>query len=1243
MPHGAAILVACLLALPTAPAADAVTAPAADPFVVQASTADASSADPSIADASIADASSAASVLPDPASVDAPDRSYPDPASVEGPSQQYRDAMAHEADRLSLDPFRPVTVELAGAPAGGATPGEASGTARLAARTAPQAVVRSTGLRREVLGFLPYWELGTANLTLDWSVLSTIAYFGVTAGANGTLVSSDGGWAGWRSGNLTDVIDQAHRHATRVVLSVERFGWTTSQLAASAALLASPSARATLVSRVVTQVVSRGVDGVNLDFEPIPGGQEANFVALVRQLRSALDAKLPGASLTVDTMASADGYDVAGLTADGAADAVFVMGYDFRTASARAAGSIDPLNGPAYDLQDTVTRYLGLTDPSHVILGIPYYGRAWTTTSSAPNAPTVPDGRTVAVDYTDAAALAAQYGRRWDPIEQSPFVVYRRTLCTGCAAAWRELYYDDAQSLGLRYDLANRAGLRGVGMWSLGKDGDDPVLYAALTNKLVRDTTPPQAGIVALPESVDDPSIPVRWVARDDWSGVVRYDVQVSVDGEPWTAWLSGVTATSATWTGMAGHGYAFRVRAVDGRGNVGAWDVDSTWEPVLTLGDGAFATVEDGPLNVRSAPGTTARVLGQLQAGETVAIAGGGVPAADGYTWYRVTAPVAQWAPVDLVHTGVWVAGTGNGRQFLRARQAPNAVTVDAEIGNLAFTALDAPGGVAAALPPGQPVGFSPNSDGRADALRLAYHVRDPLSSLQLRVFRASDPAPLGSVTLPGTATGDQAFDWDGTLDGRPVADGQVLLQLVGQVGAKTYCAPGCDLRAAPIRAAATVVVDTSPPPAAVPVLSSAAFSPNGDGSRDEVALTAAGGAGVAAWTISVVAAGADGQGDAAGGGGTTPDAPPETAAGGAAPVRSWSGTGPDAAATWDGTAADGASVPDGTYRIVVTMLDGFGNAAAADAVVVVDTVPVTGTFAVRAAGTAASTPVVLSPDGDGIADRVSLAWTASKAVGGTLHVLSGTAVRWSVGVPAASGGGATWNGLDRAGRPVPDGRYTVVLSLLDAAGNPFTRRVPLLVDRLVRSPVVSPNRFYPQDRDARAATTRVGFVLTRPGTTTLRVLDPAGHVVRTAWSARRLAAGTWAWVFDGRDDAGGWLPQDDYTVQLVASDAVGRVVVTRPVAVAAFLVRTAVVVEAGRARLVVDAWTSEPLRSRPSIALVLADGTAVPGTAVVAGTGHERATFAGLSTGGTGTLVVTAVDAGGRTNRYARAVAFA
>ena len=72
------------------------------------------------------------------------------------------------------------------------------------------------GLRKEVLGFLPYWMLGPDQLKwMRYELVSTIAYFGVAAQADGTLATYGSGWAGWNSSALTSVINAAHSRGVR--------------------------------------------------------------------------------------------------------------------------------------------------------------------------------------------------------------------------------------------------------------------------------------------------------------------------------------------------------------------------------------------------------------------------------------------------------------------------------------------------------------------------------------------------------------------------------------------------------------------------------------------------------------------------------------------------------------------------------------------------------------------------------------------------------------------------------------------------------------------------------------------------------------------------------------------------------------------------------------------------------------------------------------------------------------------
>ncbi len=412
-----------------------------------------------------------------------------------------------------------------------------------------QATVNPAGLRKEVFGFLPYWELNSSTV-LDWTKLSTIAFFGVGASAAGNLekTTSTGsttvGWSGWTSSRMTDVINEAHRNDTRVVLTIQSFGWSSAGLTKQKTLLGSSTARANLARQIAATVRDRGADGVNLDFEPLASGYDDEFTSLVRRIRTELDAVHKGYQLTFDTTGWIGNYPVADATAAGGADAIFIMGYDYRNGSASTVGSIAPIGGPAYDIRDTIAAYTARVSPSKLILGVPYYGRAWSTDTDklgAKNISGTKYGASATVIYDSAVDYLADKGRRYDPVEGVAWTVYRRENCTttyGCVTPWRQLYVDDAEALKAKYDLVNQYGLRGAGIWALGYDGSRKELWTAIRDKFITDTTPPRAGIRTLSATQSGEAFTVDWSSDDDF-GVVSHDVDVSIDGGAWARWLT--------------------------------------------------------------------------------------------------------------------------------------------------------------------------------------------------------------------------------------------------------------------------------------------------------------------------------------------------------------------------------------------------------------------------------------------------------------------------------------------------------------------------------------------------------------------------------------------------------------------------------------------------------------------------------------------------------------------------------
>lgn len=344
----------------------------------------------------------------------------------------------------------------------------------------------------EIFGWLPYWR---TNPQIDYGAITTIAYFGLPARADGRLARTTAAgkpttqYKRWIGAGMTNVIANAHAAGGRVVLTVSRFAWDSAGIATTEALLSSAPARATLVGEIVSEITSRGADGVNVDFEPILASQRDNFAAFVRELRAGLDAadsryQLTIASSLFDETAGFEMLDE--LVDEGAADAVIVMAYTSRVGP--AAGGIAPMDSPTtYHLTDYVPAYLASIDANKLVVAFPWYGREGPTRAGTAHAlwrtNTALYGGQRNVAYTNAVAQAVAHGRRYSPVEQSAWTAYRTRLCTGCRLTWKQVYYDDADTLSSKIDWAMSLGVAGTGVWALGNDGNRPELWKMLRVK----------------------------------------------------------------------------------------------------------------------------------------------------------------------------------------------------------------------------------------------------------------------------------------------------------------------------------------------------------------------------------------------------------------------------------------------------------------------------------------------------------------------------------------------------------------------------------------------------------------------------------------------------------------------------------------------------------------------------------------------------------------------------------------
>ncbi len=408
--------------------------------------------------------------------------------------------------------------------------------------------------QREVFGFLPYWELGRSD-GIDLDTLTTLAWFGVEAGRDGRLVreTPEGeltpGWAGWTSEEFAALRERAQAAGVRVVLTIEQFSWSEAGRRETKKLLSDPAARAMLAREITDSVTAAGADGVNLDFEPLPRSSRGDFVQLVRKVRRVLDTADPSLQLTFDLTPDVTSFPLKRLVAEGAADAAVLMGYEYRTPGSKVAGSVAPLRDPdGLDVRDSVERAVSRAPAERVILAMPWYGRAWSTRTAEVGARTRRSDRFLASStafYRVSVPRAASAGRLYDAKQASAWSVYGSQACETCPLSPRQLWYDDVDSVRAKVGLARRKGLRGVGIWALGYEGERTELWSALRYAMDR----PQ-----------DEIAPVG-TARISGESVLGQRDELPVVGETVTLELSAMD-------GIGGSGVAF-VR-VARRGQVG-------------------------------------------------------------------------------------------------------------------------------------------------------------------------------------------------------------------------------------------------------------------------------------------------------------------------------------------------------------------------------------------------------------------------------------------------------------------------------------------------------------------------------------------------------------------------------------------------------------------------------------------------------------------------------------------------
>ena len=217
------------------------------------------------------------------------------------------------------------------------------------------------------------------------------------------------------------------------------------------------TAKQQLIQNLAYQIVERGFEGVDIDFEYILPEDKIPFVNFVGDIRTAVNELGYPVSVALapkisDTQAGLlyEGKDY-GLLGE-AADSVLLMTYEWGYTYGPAM-AVAPLN----KVRQVVEYALTKIPASKVNLGIPNYGYDWTLPFVQGSSKATTIGNVEAVQIAIAHNAVIQF----DETAQSPYFNYVSEGFT------HEVWFEDVRSISAKFGLVKEYNLRGMGYWQI--------------------------------------------------------------------------------------------------------------------------------------------------------------------------------------------------------------------------------------------------------------------------------------------------------------------------------------------------------------------------------------------------------------------------------------------------------------------------------------------------------------------------------------------------------------------------------------------------------------------------------------------------------------------------------------------------------------------------------------------------------------------------------------------------------
>lgn len=338
-------------------------------------------------------------------------------------------------------------------------------------------------LNKVVYGWHPYW-VGNVYQNYDWNLLSHFSFFSYEVDASTGNANDTHGWATSAAVNAA-----LASGTTKVTLCVTLFSDHNT-------FFASSTAQQTLITNLINLIQSRGAHGVNVDFEGLPAAQKTNFANFMVNLATQFHSAIPGSDVST-VLYAVDWGNVFDFSIMGSAvDKFIIMGYDYYWSGSATAGPNDPLYqfGSSYDfnLSKSITYYLNAGCPKNkLILGLPYYGREWPTSSTSIPSSTTANGvsKTYKVVKDNVSGYYSTANHQQEASSFSDIFVFNDGNTKQCFISLEDNFYK-------RLEHINNTGIAGMGIWALGYDDGYSELWNGIGGYMTDCYSKPCSGTV---------------------------------------------------------------------------------------------------------------------------------------------------------------------------------------------------------------------------------------------------------------------------------------------------------------------------------------------------------------------------------------------------------------------------------------------------------------------------------------------------------------------------------------------------------------------------------------------------------------------------------------------------------------------------------------------------------------------------------------------------------------------------